>query len=189
MMPAHYALSDAVIVLVAIYAAVALLRERLLLPAFAIGCFGIPAAVGVVRFGAGLQEELALLHAGSSQLLGLAGATALAAACFQRIGSGRDLLLAAQSLIVAGAISLFASILIAPLFILALAVALCAALIREAHARSGWLRSVGIAWLLANALVIRRAPWLSEGTAWHAYHLLVALSLAILAMGMRRRER
>lgn len=189
MMPAHYALSDTVIVLVAIYAAVALSRDRLLLPAFAMACFGIPAAVGVVRFAAGLQAELAPLHAGASQLLGLAGAASLAATCLQRASSGRDMLLAAASLIVAGVVFLFANTLIAPLFILALALALCATLLRAARAGSGWQTPAGFALLLANALVIRRALWLSEEIAWHAYHLLIALALAILAMGMRRGER
>lgn len=188
-MPAHYALSDGVIVLVASYAAVALSRERLLLPAFAMVCFGIPAAVGVVRFGAGLQRELLPLHAGASQLLGLAGAVALVTAGLQRIGGGKDMLLATASLIVAGVVFALASNFIAPLFALALALALCVALLRVKRAGSGWPTSAGLAVLLVNALIIRCAPWLTEANEWHAYHLLIALALAMLAQGMRRGER
>lgn len=188
-MPAHYGLSDAVIMLVAIWGAVALSKERRLLPAFSMACFGIPAAIGVVRFGAGLQGELAPLHAGASQLLGLAGAAALAAFCLQRTGGRRDSLLAAAILMAAGLVFFFTTERIAPLFILALTVALCAALLRAARTRSDWLTSAGLALLLANALVIRRAQWLSEEIAWHGYHLLIALALAMVAMGIRRKER
>ncbi len=188
-MPAHYALSDAVIVLVTIYTAVALARERSFLPASAMACFGIAAAVGVVRFGVGLQAQLATLHAGASQLLGLAGAVALAAAGLHRFGNGKDMLLAAASLIFAAVVFILARTLIAPLFILALGLALCGALLQVARTGSGWLTSAGLILLLVNALVIRRAPWLTEAIAWHSYHLLIALALAILATDMRRGKR
>lgn len=189
MMPAHYALSDAAIVLVAIWGAMALYRKRQFLPAFAIACFGLAAAIGVVRFGAHLQAELAVLHASASQLLGLAGGFALAGVCIQRAGSGRDKRFAAASLIVAAAVFFFANALIAPLFILALIVALCAVLWRNVRAGSNWLTVAGLALLLANALVIRGAPWLAPAAAWHAYHLLIALALGALAVSMRRAER
>jgi hypothetical protein len=38
--------------------------------------------------------------------------------------------------------------------------------------------------MLANTLFIRRAPWLDEAVAWHAYHLVIALALAALAKGL-----
>ena len=76
-MPAHYALSDAAIVLVTIFAGDALWRNGRHLPAFAMACFGVAAFIGVVRFGTGLQDALAALHAGASRLLGLAGAVAI----------------------------------------------------------------------------------------------------------------
>lgn len=186
-MPAHYAVSDAVIVVVAMSAAAALFRARLMLQAFAMACFGVAAFIGVARFGSGWQVELAMLHAGASQLLGLAGAAALAASGFPHIVGKRGLLLAILCLIAAGAVFIFAKPLTAPLFILMLTLALCAALLQAVRTGSGGLRSAGLALLLVNALVIRRAPWLSEGVAWHAYHLLIALGLAIIAVGMRRK--
>lgn len=81
-MPAHYALSDAAIVLVAAWAAPALWLNRKILPAVAMACFGLAASIGVVRFGADLQAELAAVHAAGSLVLGLAAALMLAAACF-----------------------------------------------------------------------------------------------------------
>jgi hypothetical protein len=38
--------------------------------------------------------------------------------------------------------------------------------------------------LLANSLLIRRSPWLTEAAAWHIYHLLIALALILLARAM-----
>ena len=87
-MPPHYALSDAFIVLVTIFAGNALRENGQNLLAFAMACFGIAAAVGVVRFAGGLQDELASLHSGASQYLGLVGTLAVASACVFR-GGGR----------------------------------------------------------------------------------------------------
>ena len=64
-MPAHYALSDAFIVFVTIFAGNALRRNGQDLLSFAMACFGIAAAVGVARFAGGLQDELANLHSGA----------------------------------------------------------------------------------------------------------------------------
>ena len=36
----------------------------------------------------------------------------------------------------------------------------------------------------AEVLLIRRAPWLGEATAWHAYHVLIAVALALVALGL-----
>ena len=57
MMPAHYALSDAFIVLVTIFAGNALRQNGQNLLAFAMACFGIAAAVGVVRFAGGCGKR------------------------------------------------------------------------------------------------------------------------------------
>ncbi|MFM7403753.1 MAG: hypothetical protein ACKO1N_06570 [Erythrobacter sp.] len=187
-MPAHYALSDAAIVLVAIWGVIALSQTRLTLPAFAMACFGIAAAIGVVRFSAGLQAELALAHATASTVLGLAGAAALAIACLRRGGGRGDLPITVALLVLAGALAVFAPALIAPLFVLAGVTALLTTLWRGIRNGSGWLAPTGFALLLANVLLIRRAPWLSEATAWHAYHLLIALALAMVTMALRPNE-
>ena len=88
MMPPHYALSDAFIVLVTIFAGNALRRNGQNLLAFSMACFGIAAAVGVVRFAGGLQDELASLHSGASQYLGLVGTLAVASAVCFAAGAG-----------------------------------------------------------------------------------------------------
>lgn len=186
MMPAHFGLSDAAIVLVSLWAVRALMRQGQLLAGFAMAGFGLAAAIGCVRFASGLQAELAALHGGGSQVLGLAAVLALAAASLMHAGGRAGLTLAAACLALAAAVFLLAPALIAPLFILALLVALGAGLRRAMRAKSGWLVPAGLGLLLANALVIRRAPWLSETAAWHSYHLLIALALALLAAGLLR---
>jgi hypothetical protein len=184
MMPAHYALSDAAIVLVAIWAGIAMWRKDQWLAAMAMACFGIPAAVGVIRLGAGLQVELAALHAGASQLLGLTGAITLAAACLPRTIRWSRWIVMGAALIIAGVVVFLAKPLLAPLFIAALLVALGAALRDAVQNELSRLVPSGLMILLANALFIRGAAWLSEAAAWHAYHVLIALALAVLAKGL-----
>ncbi len=188
-MPAHYALSDAAIVLATIWVGPMLWRIDRQLPAFAMACLGVAAAIGVVRFGGGLQVELALLHAGASQLLGLAGALAISLDCFARNHGRSGIGLFALVLIAAAATYFLAKTLLAPFFILALATATAAALLRSAQSSASWLVPFGLAMMLANTLLIRRAPWLDEVVAWHAYHLLSALALVVLAKGMLRAPR
>ena len=164
-MPAHYALSDAAIVLVSLFAGQALWRNMKALPAFAMVCFGVAACIGVVRFGGGLQDALAALHSGASQYLGLAGAFAILAH-YLFPPKGRNGIA----------------------IMLALAVACAASIVRPGPSRPAWLVPVACAVMLANTLFIRRAAWLDEAVSWHAYHLIIALALAALAKGLMTTE-
>jgi hypothetical protein len=184
MMPAHYALSDAAIVLVTLFAGHALWRNIKALPAFAMACFGIAASIGVVRFGGGLQDALADLHAGASQYLGLAGAFAILAHYLFPPKGRNGIAIVAFILSVALAIFWFAAPLLGPLFLLALIIACVASIMRPNSTRPLWLVPVACAVMLANTLFIRRAAWLDEAVAWHAYHLIIALALAALAKGL-----
>jgi hypothetical protein len=188
-MPAHYALSDAAIALVAAWATFALWRQRQILQGFAMACFGVAAAIGVVRFGAGLQTELAALHAGSSQTLGLAAVLTLASTGVWRTGDRPATALIAAILGISLATYVFAHMLLAPLFVLALTLALIAAIVQAVRFGGSWLIPSGLLLLLADTLLIRRAPWLAEAAAWHAYHLLIALALMMLAKAMLRAYR
>jgi hypothetical protein len=184
MMPAHYALSDAAIVLVAVWAGLALWRNGQRLPAMVMACFAVPAAIGVIRFGGGLQGEFAGFHSGASLMLGLAGAAVLAFVCLQRIVNRDHWLLAGGILVCAAAVFLLAKPLLAPLFIVALVVALGAALWGSVRLGASWLVPAGVVILLVNVLLIRRAPWLGEAMAWHAYHVLIAVALALVGLGL-----
>jgi len=189
MMPAHFALSDAAIVLVTLFAGPALWRNIKALPAFAMACFGVAASIGVVRFGGGLQVALADLHAGASQFLGLAGALAVVTHyLFPPKGQNGIAIIAIISS-VALAIFWFAKPLLGPLFLLALMIACVASIVRPGPTQPLWLVPVACAVMLANTLFIRRAAWLDEAVAWHAYHLIIALALAALAKGLMPVER
>ncbi|WP_395636662.1 hypothetical protein [Sphingorhabdus sp.] len=189
MMPAHYALSDAAIVLVTIFAGNALWRGGRHLPAFAMACFGVAAFIGVVRFGAGLQDQLAALHGGASQLLGLAGAVAILSGYLFRPADRHIISIIALILCAATAIFMFAQPLLGPVFLLALVIVFLASIVRPGPSGRTWLVPIGCALMLANTLFIRRAAWLDEAAAWHVYHVLIALALAALAKGLMSTER
>ncbi len=188
-MPAHYALSDAAIVLVTIFAGNALWRNGRHLPAFAMACFGVAAFIGVVRFGAGLQAQLAALHAGASQLLGLAGAVAILSGYLFRPADRHKISIIALILSAATAIFLFAQPLLGPVFLLALVIMLFASIARPGPLGRCWLIPAGCALMLADTLFIRRAAWLDEAVAWHMYHVVIAFALAALAKGLMPTER
>lgn len=180
-MPLHYALSDAAIVSVAIWAVLALIRKGQPLPAFAMACFGLAAAIGVVRIGGNLDAELAQLHSGASQLLGTAGAIALATTWLPWIAKRSKMATIGVILVVAAAAFFFAKSLIAPLFLLALLVGGGVTLWRTVMLGLSPLAPLSFAVVLVGTLIFRRAPWLSEAASWHAYHVLIAVGLAIQA--------
>lgn len=188
-MPTHYALSDAAIVLVAIFAGNILWRNGRDLVAFAMACFGVAASIGVVRFLGGLQDELAALHSGASQLLGLAGALAILFTSLFRSSNRGGIQKIALILCVATATLLFARPLIGPFFILALTIVVLASLARPDPSKLFWLVPLGCTLMLANTLLIRRAAWLDEAVAWHIYHVVIAFALATIAKGMMQAER
>lgn len=188
-MPAHYALSDAAILLVAIFAGNMLWRNGKALPAFAMACFGIAAGIGVVRFAGGLQDALAALHAGASQYLGLAGALAVVSHYLFPSKDRKEIGIIAAISSAAFAIFWFAQPLLGPVFLLALAMACVASIVRPGASRPVWLVPIACAVMLANTLFIRRASWLDEAVAWHVYHVVIAVALAALAKGLMPVER
>jgi hypothetical protein len=183
-MPAHYALSDAAILLVTIFAGNMLWRNGKALPAFAMACFGIAAGIGVVRFGGGLQDALAAVHAGASQYLGLAGALAMVSHYLFPSEDRKEIGIIAAILSAAFAIFWFAQPLLGPVFLLALTLACVASIMRPGASRPLWLVPIACAVMLANTLFIRRAAWLDAAVAWHVYHVVIALALAALAKGL-----
>ena len=187
-MPTHYALSDAAIVLVTLFAGHALWRSGRVLPAFAMACFGIAAGIGVVRFGGDLQDALAALHSGASQLLGLTGALAVVSHYLFRPKHQNGIGIIALLLCAATAIFFSAQLLLGPLFLLALAIACVVSIVRPGQSQTKWLVPVACAVMIANTLFIRRALWLDAAVAWHAYHLIIALALAALAKGLMSAE-
>jgi hypothetical protein len=185
MMPAHYALSDAAIVLVACWAGLALWRNGQRLPAMVMACFAVPAVIGVIRLGGGLQDELAGFHSGASLTLGLAGAVVLAAVCLQRIVNRDHRLLAGGILVwCGGCLSSRQAAARAAVHCGPCGGARGCGVGVAVRRRASWLVPAGVVILLVNVVLIRRAPWLGEAMAWHAYHVLIAVALALVGLGL-----
>jgi len=136
-----------------------------------------------------LQDALAALHAGASQLLGLAGAVAILSSYLFRPADRHIISIIALILCAATAIFLLAQPLLGPVFLLALVIMLFASVARPGPLARSWLIPAGCALMLADTLFIRRAAWLDEAVAWHVYHVLIALALAALAKGLMSTER
>lgn len=145
-MPTHYALSEAAIVIVALWGTANLIRVGSRTGAFGVALIGLAAAIGTVRFAGGDIAALAVPHRLVSQVGGV-------------IGLG---------LLLLGAI---------------------AAIIDKARWQIWSVALAGVALILAASALLRRAEWLDEATAWHTYHLTVALGLACYCCGKSRKLR
>ena len=175
----HYALSEALIVIAALWGGWRLARSGALFGALGVAIFGAAAAIGVVRFGAGRIGELAVLHQGVSQI---GGATAMAMVASQLAmagwaGRSRGAKLIA---IVLGMATLAACIaspdLTTPLFIVWLVAAIAFAMSLPSHdLLQRILRAAIVSLFLVNLLLVRRSPALGPDFSWHLFHILIAV--------------
>ncbi|MEP2987820.1 MAG: hypothetical protein ABJN65_04660 [Parasphingorhabdus sp.] len=178
----HYAISEAFIVLVAIWCMVRLSRSGYGLAALGSAIFGLAAAIGVYRFGTGEITELASFHKNFSQIGGsiamalMSAQLLLAEPSVKRTAVGRSIVLAA---IIINTVTAFAfPALTTPLFIIWLSAAIIAAALIPA---STFVRRISLAAIvsifLINLLLIRRSPLLDPDLSWHLFHILVAVWL------------
>lgn len=176
--PPHYALSEALIVLVAGMVACRLAKEGLWSAAAGSLLLGTAAAIGTVRFGFGLIDDLAAAHRMASQA---GGATALALVALQFANPSATM----RPMQILASLALAASTLIAclvwpdsatALFIVWLGLAILGAFFRPAsHKGLRWQRAGVIAIFLFNVLLVRNSPLLGPGLSWHLFHILIAL--------------
>ena len=175
--PPHYALSEALIVLVAGLVTWRLTKEGYWSGAAGSLLLGTAAAIGTVRFGFGLTGDLAAAHRMASQA---GGATALALIALQLAipPSTRprqvpvSVILAASTLIACLAWPESAT----ALFLFWLGLAILGAFFRPAsHKGLRWQRAGVIAIFLFNVLLVRNSPLLGPGPSWHLFHALIAL--------------
>ncbi len=178
----HYAISEAFIVLAAIWCAARLSRSAYWLAALGIAVFGFAAAIGVYRFGSNQIAELASFHKYFSQI---GGSIAMAFVSAQllleeplvnrvRFGKWVVLLAVFVSAVLALAVPPFTT----PLFISWLFAAIITAALIPA---SSVIRRVSLAAIvsifLINLLLIRQSPHLDPDISWHLFHVLVAIWL------------
>ncbi len=178
-MPIHYALTDALVALVATWGAWRLVRTRKTIAAFGLALFGLAGAIGTVRITSGLVEPLAVVHKMASQLGGLAGLTLLLCQILQDTGwrVGKRVSFSAAILVAAlGAIFPMAG---AVLF----GVMLAAALAFFLKIRSP-IAAIGFALMLINMVFVRKSTHLGPDVSWHLYHVLVAAWLGCVAWTM-----
>lgn len=182
---AHYAISEALIVLAGLWAAPRLYRQARPAAAFAIMLFSFAALLGVIRFAFDRQAEMAEIHRLAGTLGGLAAMMALVFEMIDRRGvrldNWRRRYLLAAALGLGLAISL--AWLRVPLFLL-LSVTFIILVVKSAPLLG---RRVPVAMMMAgimlvNVVVFRQAAWLSPAVAWHVFHVLVAVWLVALGL-------
>jgi hypothetical protein len=193
----HYAISDAVVLVAAIWCVWQFAQNNLSFAAIGAGLFGLAAAIGTWRFGTGAVDALATVHRNVSQLGGMIGLALIASQAAilslpkRRLRDGSIL----ASLLIGGSIL---AALVWPasgptLFIGWSAVVATAAFCLSAGPiwrRLAWAFAASL--LLLATLFVLSSPFLSPGVSWHLYHIIVALWLLIiqvmLASSMRQRS-
>jgi hypothetical protein len=183
-MPLHYALTDALVALIAGWGAMMMWRTGRPLAALGLSLFGLAGMIGTIRITSGLIEPLAMLHKGVSQLGGLAGLALLLGHLLRgkgiRLGTG--VVLGAATALVALAAALPA--IGAVLFVLMLIAAIALCLQSRNH-----LGAAGFAVMLLNVTLVRQSGFMGADLSWHLYHLLVAAWLLCVARGFLKEPR
>jgi len=183
-MPLHYALTDALVALIAGWGVLLMQRSGRSLAAVGLALFSIAGAIGTVRITSGLIEPLANFHKAASQLGGIAGLSLLIAQLLHDLGVRQK---AVMSMGLAAAVAAFAAALpsLGPtLFVMMLigAVGLCL-----------WSRNPigasGFGLMLLNVTLLRRSDSLGPDWGWHIYHIVVASWLFCVTIGFLKSPR
>lgn len=177
----HYALSEALIVLVGVWVVLKMTRRGMGFGALGVAIFSVAAGIGVIRFGLAQIEELTPVHQAASQI---GGAAAMALVAIQLLmapaksWTGWRLSFAmalVASTLVLGMIAREATV---PLFTVWLLIAIVASAVWPASGMSQRLSRAGVvAIFLANVLLVRQSSILSADTSWHLFHVLIAVWL------------
>ena len=186
-MPTHYALSEAVLVIVAALCMRRLGRSQLMFAAGGAALFGFAAALGTLRFGLGLGRELSGVHRFVSQNGGVVAMGLITADCLRMLAPNlqRRLL----NLVLLGVIvcSLLASVMLPVMtipLVLGWSVLLAvASFFLPAESVRNRLAAFGLAALFpVNALVVRQSPLFTPELSWHLYHIVIAVWLAAICL-------
>jgi len=186
-MPTHYALSEAILVIVAALCMRRLGRSQLMFAAGGAALFGFAAALGTLRFALGLGPELSGVHRFVSQNGGVVAMGLITADCLRMLAPNLHRRLV--SLVLLGVIgcSLLASVMLPVMtipLILGWSVLLAvASFFLPAESVSNRLAAFGLAALFpVNALVVRQSPLLTPELSWHLYHIVIAVWLAAICL-------
>ena len=175
-MPLHYALTDALVMLVAAWGVWRMVQSRQPIAALGIALFGMAGAIGTVRITAGLDEQLAGIHKMTSQLGGVAGTALLLSQILRHQNHAHSTAVSLFAALAAMAVAALFPAAGAALFIAMLVGAI--ALLLRARA---YLGAAVFTLMLINVLLIRQSARLGPDVSWHAYHVIVAIWLACTA--------
>lgn len=179
-MPLHFAITDALVALVAAWGAWQMLQSRQPVAALGFALFALAGLIGTMRITSGQIEQTALVHKMASQLGGLAGLVLLLSQIVRKQLWPHTPTASMLAAVVALAIAAIAPAIGAALFIAMLLVAL--ALLLKARVFVG---AAGFALMLINVTLVRQSVLLGPDISWHAYHVIVAIWLFCAAISLR----
>jgi hypothetical protein len=172
---AHYAISEFLIVLAALWGANRLVAQTRATAAFGLLLFGAAAAIGAVRFPFDLIEPWADMHRFAGMMGGLLAMMALVHQIVRfetaRLSPSAHIGLAALGLGVALAMPGLRVL----LFLLwSLGFIWLAARHTPNREASAWIKAGVAGFMLFNVIVFRQSPYLDPAVSWHIFHVLVA---------------
>ena len=192
-MPTHYAASELLIVLVALWTARAFWRQNMVHGTLGTLLFGTAATLGAIKFGLGVRHESFIaLHQLASQFGGLVGVMLFT----HQLMNSSDILqkwvqrhrgFAALAALVAFVLPVAR----VPLFLIwSLGLIVLCTTNTPKIALAAPVKAATAAVMLLNVLFLRQATWLTPAVSWHAFHIVVAVWLlatyALLANPRRR---
>lgn len=179
-MPPHYAISEAFIVIAALYCGWKLASRTQLMGAIGVLLFGAAASIGVYRFPSEQVAELASIHRWAGQIGGLTGMGLIAIELLTKAAPQWNkpvlkwsLLFALLAMVL---IAIFKAPLAVPFFLKWSIASIVAAFIFPAGSllkRFGFAAIASV--MLLNVIFIRQSNALSLDMSWHIFHTLIAI--------------
>ena len=181
----HFALSEVVLVITAIWCVVKFTRAHLYFAAVGTFILGLTALIGSVRFGFGEIESMAVVHKTASMVGGVIAVTLIASqfvlANFQptrRKTVGRLLVLTALASCLGAVMISGAGTIVFVVWSLVGSIWAFSALKGPLWSRC--LIAVAVSGLLLDQLFVSQSPVLGPNLSWHLYHLIIAVWLVFL---------
>ncbi len=183
-MPLHYALSEAGVVAAALWAALALWRGGRRWGAAGLSLFGLAAAIGMVRIGGGLVDQLAPIHRLASQVGGMVGLVFVLAELARLHGLRTPIIGVAAAAAAAACVLAFNGAVGGLLFVAMLAAGACALALRPGSALARTGAAAGFLLMAPNIVLVRQSTLLGPDLSWHAYHLIAAIWVIAVALAL-----
>ena len=191
MLPAHYALSEVLIVLVSLYTLTVFFKERRFYSFIGVFLISCAALIASIRFGINYQNELKSFHQLLSAISLLFGIPLIVIEIMKRSNLLNNKIIYLV-LLIAIIISLFILLQAKNLIILVAASwliigAIFSILIPRERALMGIVSGVFFSLIIIN-LILRRMELFDPSTSWHLYHIVIAVWLYLLIRILKQKE-